>query len=469
MGGTPPLARITGAVGRLWRGDATRQAMWLTVPFGVQQVVRLATNVVLARLLAPEIFGVMVLINTLRTGTELLSDVGVSQSVVRSPHAHDPAFLDTAWTVQALRGAALTLLALLAAWPIAQAYGNPQLVPIIALVGSTFFLTGLSAAKASFLWQRDMRVKQRAIYDLSTTIGVTVITIGLAAWWGNLWALVWGLVLGQIFSTSMTYVLTRSGWPVWRLDRTHLAEILNFGKWVFLSTAIYFAAISADKFYFSAVLPLTVVGIYGVAKTFSDMLGALAQRLGSFLVFPKVVELRQRGDGVADGFRRKRRLALLIIAAAIAGALAVSDQLILLLYDTRYHGAAFMLPVLLAGVWFSVLAAFAEATLFGLDRPQASASGNAVKFLIMIVGLPLLVPTHGVLAGLLILNLAEIGRWLVLGFALRGERLSSVFHELLLTVAIGGAAVALKMALGALGLVPTLAAWWSLGSTVTAG
>ena len=462
-GGSFP-ARMTRAASGVWRGQLARQALWLAGPFGLQQAIRLATSVVLARLLAPEMFGVMVLINTLRTGTELLSDVGIGQSVVRSPHATDRDFLDTAWTVQLVRGVGLMLVALAAAWPLAELYGNAQLFPIICLVGVTFLLTGVQSPEI-FLIQRDMRVAQRGIYDMASTAAVSLITIVLAALWGNLWALVWGLVLGQVCSTLLTYCFAPLRMPRlrWRAEFVH--EIFNFGKWIFLSTAVYFAAISTDKIYFSAVLPLALVGIYGVARTFSDMLGALAQRFGSFLVFPRVVELRQRGAALT-AFRHKRRLALGAIAGAMALSLAASDQLILVLYDPRYHAAAFMLPVLLAGVWFAVLAAFGEATLFGLDRPQASAAGNGVKFAILLVGLPLLVPSYGIFAGLLVLIAAEMGRWLALAVALRGTALASVGDDLAMTGVIAGGAVALKLALGGLGWVPTFAGWWALGLPV---
>ncbi|MHA6723782.1 oligosaccharide flippase family protein [Sphingomonas sp. RS2018] len=449
----------------LWQGQLASQALWLTVPFGGQQVMRLATSIVLARLLAPEMFGIMVLINTLRTGTELLSDVGIGQSIVRSANAGDRRFLDTAFTIQFIRGLVLMLLGFASAMPLTHAYGDPQLATIIFVVSPAFLLVGLQSPDL-FVMQRNMLVAQRGIYDLACGIGHMVFAIGLALLWRDVWALVWSLVIGTVFSTAMTYAFTPFRMPRLVWEKRFVSEIFHFGKWVFLSTAIYFASISTDKIYFSAVLPLAVVGIYGVARTFSDMLGSLAQRFGSFLVFPKVVELRQRDGDSGAGFRRKRRLALIAIAVAMAVSLAVSDRLILVLYDQRYHAAAFMLPILLAGVWFSVLAAFGEATLFGLDRPRASAYGNAAKFAILIVGLPLLVPTYGILAGLLTLLAAEFGRWVALSIALLRERLTSVGDDVAMTVATGVFAVGLKTVLGAIGLVPTLTGWWALGAAV---
>jgi len=49
-----------------FRGALGKQAMLIVLPFGVQQILRFATNIVLARLIAPELFGIMLLINTFR-------------------------------------------------------------------------------------------------------------------------------------------------------------------------------------------------------------------------------------------------------------------------------------------------------------------------------------------------------------------------------------------------------------------
>ncbi len=52
---------------------------WMTVSYGTVLVLRLLNNVILTRILAPPIFGLMALVNAIRTGVELLSDVGIMQ------------------------------------------------------------------------------------------------------------------------------------------------------------------------------------------------------------------------------------------------------------------------------------------------------------------------------------------------------------------------------------------------------
>jgi len=465
---TPSLRHhraLVGLLSHFGSGRLGRQAGWVTVPFAVQQVVRLATNVVLARLLAPEMFGIMLLINTLRTGVELLSDIGIGQSVVRSPNGDDKRFLDTAWTLQLARGVLLAAITVALAVPLGAIYDQPNLVPILLVISPVFLFTGLQSP-GLFLVQRHMRLRARAGYDIGCTVFQCAFTIALAWIMPSVWALVWGLVVSTFFSMVMSYLVGTRQLPSFAWDRRALMEILHFGKWIFLSTIIYFAATSTDRMYFVAALPLALAGVYAIARTFAELFDQLAQRAGALLIFPKLAAMGQSRGEAAARLRGKRRMLLALVALGIGGAMAVSDRLILLLYDDRYVLAAFMLPVMFAGVWFRVLGAFADSMLMGCGRPAPGAVANAVKFAVLLVGLPLALASAGVFAALLVLILAEAARWLVLAPILQGERLASLADDLMLTALAVASAVAFKFALGWTGLVPTIGEWWALGEVL---
>lgn len=453
----PELTRHFG------RNRLAYQAGWVAAPFAIQQVVRLATNIVLAYMLAPEIFGLMLLVNTLRTGTELLSDIGISQSVVRSPRGDERAFLDTAWTLQVLRGTLLTMIAASAAFPISLAYDRPDLTLIILAVSPIFFLTGIHSP-GLFVLQRKLQLKRRAFYDVGCTLFQCASTIALAAIIPSVWALVWGLMLSGLFATAMTYVISKGDWPRFAWHREHFREIFHFGKWIFFSTIAYFAATSTDRIYFVAVLPLALVGVYSVARTFADALGQLAQRAGAFVVFPRLAAMGDERGEAAERLRSKRFRVLALAAAATALAIAGSDQFILLIYDSRYHAAAFMLPILLMGTWFGVLNAFADAMLMGCGKPARTAQGNAVKFAVLLGLLPLAIARGSVLEALLVLILAELARWVWLTPTLMRERLASFTDDIALTGLLLLLALSVKFALGWLGVTPTPAEWWAMGS-----
>lgn len=461
------FARVPQMARRLGGSNLSRQAGWIAGPYAMQQVIRFGTQILLARLLAPEMFGLMLVINTLRTGMELLSDVGIGQSVVRSANGDNEEFLATAWTLQLLRGLLLTVVAIAAAFPVAELYEEPQLAPILIAVSPVFLFTGL-LSPSLFLMQRHIKLRERATYDILCSVFQCILTIALAAAMQSVWALVWGLVISTAFSTALTYAIGERFRPRLCWNKAHFREIVGFGKWIFLSTVVYFAATSTDRLYFVGALPLALAGVYGVARTFSEVVYQFAQRAGAQVVFPRLAAMREQRSEEADRLRKKRFHILALVAIGLAIATAGADRFILFAYDERYHAAAFMLPLLLAGTWFAVLASFADAMLMGCSKPAPGAFGNATKFAILLVFLPLAMARGGLFEGLLVLILAEAGRWAVLAPALHRERLGKIRDDVALTVIFAVALILAKLALGWTGLAPSFAEWWALGALADA-
>ena len=73
---------------------------------------------------APEAFGLMALVNAVLYGLRMFSDLGLGPSIIQKKGGVEPDFLHTAWTIQILRGAVLTIGACVLAWPMAAFYGE---------------------------------------------------------------------------------------------------------------------------------------------------------------------------------------------------------------------------------------------------------------------------------------------------------------------------------------------------------
>src|SRR5450759_1366130 len=123
----------------------TKGAIWTIVSFGGSQLIRLSTNIVLTRLLAPELFGIMIIVNTFRTGVELVSDVGIGQNIISDKNADDPDFYNTAWTLQSIRGLLLWVIACGAAAPVAHFYEAPSLRLILPVASLVLVLSGFTS------------------------------------------------------------------------------------------------------------------------------------------------------------------------------------------------------------------------------------------------------------------------------------------------------------------------------------
>jgi O-antigen/teichoic acid export membrane protein len=93
--------------------------------YGTALVLRLLGNLIIARLLSPDVFGIMAVATSIQLVIALTGDIGLRQAVIRSPNIRDPRFLNTAWTVQILRGLSIWIFCVVAAC----ALNAPELSP----------------------------------------------------------------------------------------------------------------------------------------------------------------------------------------------------------------------------------------------------------------------------------------------------------------------------------------------------
>src|SRR5436190_10233706 len=122
---------------RALEGSALTVAEYL-----INNLLRFGSNLVLAYVLFPEAFAIVAYASIVLQGLQMFSDIGLGPAIVQHPRGGEPDFLNTAWTLQAIRGVVLFLLTAAAAWPMARFYNEPQLTPIVVACGFNFITTG---------------------------------------------------------------------------------------------------------------------------------------------------------------------------------------------------------------------------------------------------------------------------------------------------------------------------------------
>ena len=375
---------------------AVRGSLWALGGHLVGQAIRLAGNLVLTRLLFPAVFGEMALVFIFIQGLQMFSDVGSGPAIVRSPRGADPAFLDTAWTVQAGRGLLLWLASWAVAWPAAAFYGQPALRWLIPVAGLTALMGGLEST-AMYGLQRELRLERLTVTELVSQASGMAVSIALAALDravagpGDPRA-AWALVTGSLVASATRLVLSHRYLPGarshLRLERDALRELLHFGRWIFVSTVLAFLAGQLDRLVLGKFASLSVLGVYSVAAMLATLPTQAILKVGSAVVFPTYSRLGARAD-FPEVFLRVRG-PLLLGGGALCGALiAAGPHLVDLLYDSRYRDAGWILQFLAAGAWFQVLECTNGAALLARGQTRWVAAGSAVKVVGLIAGIPI--------------------------------------------------------------------------------
>lgn len=427
-------------------------------PFMISQLIRLVSNVVLAWFLAPQLLGVMLLINTLRTGAELLTDVGVGQSIVSHRLGGEPDFYNTAWTIQIIRGFALFIVALAFTIPIAKLYDDEQFLVILPVMAPIFLFTGFTSP-ARFLLQKQLEVRTQSIFDMVIGVFGAIIQISLAWFIPNIWSLIFGSLLATAISMVGSYLIMDWRTLRIRLHKQSVGSILSFGKWIFLSSLVYFLSMNFDRLYFSDVIPFAILGVYGIARTFADTIMLLFSRLSYMIVFPMISSTTSRGDDLRRRIFPIRLRLLACVAVGLALSVAVADEFIGLVYDARYRDAGIIMTILLLGTWFGILATMADAIMMGVSKPAGIAFANAAKLLAIAICLPIVFGHYGFAGCLFVLVLAECLRYIVLMLGKRRNGLGFSWQDVAMTVCFFVLVVIFREMTMIIGVTDGLSGW----------
>ncbi|SFG20026.1 Membrane protein involved in the export of O-antigen and teichoic acid [Novosphingobium sp. CF614] len=407
------------------------KSVWTIVVYAASAAIRFLTNIILTRLLAPEILGVVVIAQAIRTGAELLTDMGMEQNVVHSPHGDDERFLNTVWTLQILRGIAIAAVTIFAAYAVSRFYRVDTAV--LVAMSAAPFLNSL-ASTSIFSLSRHLEVKTKNLFELASEAAGLIINVTLALWLHSVWAPIMGILATLAVRSAASYLLPHQRHRL-LLDRTFGQAIFEFSKWVMLSSLMLFGAVYADRLFLGHVASLAVLGIYGLARALSDVPSMLATRLAMQIVFPTVAKDQTRADAAArTGLARTRRYVLLLFAVGIATVMAWSDWTVRLLYDVRYEQAGWMLFLLLASSWFAVLAWFGEAKMLGHGMPRSVGVANAIRLAVMMGGLVAGFSLLGLPGAVLALPASELARYGILRVAQRGLPNTFALQDALFTL-----------------------------------
>lgn len=413
---------------------AIRGAIWTLAGYGTSQVFRFASNLILTRLLVPEYFGLMALVNTFRAGIELFSDLGIPQSIVNNKRGDEPDFRNTAWTLQIVRGFILWFFCLLLTLPVANFYDDPRLRWLIPLMGFSSVIDGFCST-ANLTCERRMDLGRLTRFDLIIQI-MTLSTFIIWAWVSpSIFALAMGVILGAIYRTAGSYLLIPGYANRFAWDAYALKELLSFGRWMFISSALMFVSEQADRLILAKLLSFQVLGVYTIAYTLASIPREVIKKLSFRVIFPAISnQLDLPRASLREKILRQRRTLLLGCAILLAALVTLGDLIIATLYDQRYDEAQWMMPILCCGIWFSLLFYTISPALLAIKKPLYSAQSNFARFVIIGFGLPLVFYRFGTLGAIITIAIGDFPLYIVNLLGLRREKLSCITQDIQATV-----------------------------------
>lgn len=367
---------------------AIKNSVWSIFGFGMMQVMRLGGNVIVASLLYPEALGTMAIVAAVLMGIAMFSDIGLRPSIVQNKRGEEPLFLQTAWTLQVIRGFLLALIAAALAWPISWLNNNPDLIPLLSVAGLTSILYGFCSTWL-LVYSRRLQLSKLVILEIVAAFVGTVTMITWAYISPSIWALVSSAFASEIVKLVASHTVLRGEVPMrFRWDRESARELIRFGRWIFFSTGLGFFLARLDVFVLGKVAGEATLGIYGVAKNFSRTPIDALMRLSEMVLFPVYSRLQEQDRSSLRAKTFKARGALLLLFLPPLWILTLwGDVFVSLLYDERYQQAGWMLQVLAGGATGSVILVTIRPILLAVGDSFRNLLNTIARFISLILAM----------------------------------------------------------------------------------
>ena len=288
-----------------------RGTAWLLLGRFVSQAIGLVSTLVAARLLVPADFGLVAVAMSVFMIAGAIVELPVGAALVQLKTVTDRDF-NTAWTLNILRGAIVTVLMLAAAWPVAAVFGDPRLLAVISALAIYPFLLGFRNSRFE-MYIRNMDFKWEAMVEIGTKVASFAVMFWVAFATGSYWALPLGLIASGAIALVMSFALCPQ---IPGLSLSEFRKFFGFSVWLGLAQIADSLRESATSLFIGKLLGNATLGTYSVGIQFAD-------RMELFLYAPMERTMFAAFSSIQDDLYRVRAAYLSSLHASFAISLPI--------------------------------------------------------------------------------------------------------------------------------------------------
>lgn len=322
---------------------AMRGTMWNSATFMLSKGLLLISTMVLARLLAPDDFGLMAIGLLFMAYLDALGDLGVGPAVIyrQQDSARDAS---TAQLMAAGTGSVLAVVTALTAPWAAAFFDEPRAASIIQVLAVSFLIHMLGSVHDARL-QRDLDFKRRFGPEVGKAFVKSAVSIVMALLGFGVWSLVWGQVAGTVVGTLLYWRVAGFGFrPVFDLDTAK--SLLRFGLPMTLLGLLGILIQNMDYLVIGRRLDATALGYYTIAFRVPELVLMNLCYILSQALFPAYARLRHDPEALRNGFARTLRYVTVVTAPVGVGLAVVAPEVMLLTFGPQWEPAIPVMQVL---------------------------------------------------------------------------------------------------------------------------
>lgn len=391
---------------------AFRGSFWLSSGNGVDYGLRFLRNIILARLLVPESFGLMAIILAVNGLIMSFSYIGIKEAIIQSSDGEDETYLNGAWWLSFVRSLVLFAVAMVAVRPITHFYSIQQYALMFRISFLALIFNGASSA-GLFVAQKKMNFKKMVIVSNGGgAIGVLT-AIGLSFWLHSVWALVIGYVADAAWRCLFSYIICPFI-PGLRFRKEYITALLAYAGGIFGLPILMFIYKQTGTFFIGKMLSQGQLGLYNLAAKLAQMPVDITTTLVSAILLPIFAARKNDTAWISRSIIKATRFIVILGTPIALFAALYAKDILTIIYGGRYSSVALPFGLMSVSTLLRVASTPLSIVFFAIGRPQQDRFFLAVRAAMLVLAIYPAIKWFSLTGAAAAGTVAEIGGFLLL-------------------------------------------------------
>jgi PST family polysaccharide transporter len=349
------------------RERAARGLTWSLIERWGNEILAIGIFAVLSRQLEPQAFGLVALAGVVIDFLRRMVDGGFAEAVVQRGEV-DQEHLDTAFWTGLVTGLLLAGVLVALAGPIAAAFDEPELAPVLRWLSIGFVVRGLSSTQQALL-VRSLRFRQLATRTLVAELAAGTVAISLALTGWGVWALVGQSLAAGVFGVATLWRV--ASWrPGLAFRWSHFRELSLFGANIVGFKLLNVLMQRADSFLIGSFLGTVALGYYSVAIRIFHAVSKVLTGVMNAVAFPVFSRLQDDRERMRRAFYEATQLTSLVTLPSFLGLAAIAPDAIPFAFGAQWGPSVPVMRVLAAVGILQTLTQFNGSVIKAVGKPS---------------------------------------------------------------------------------------------------
>lgn len=353
---------------------------WLLFAKLGSQLITWISTLYVMRILRPEDYGLLAMAMILVSLLTMINEMGLGQAIVQAEKIDEYKIRQCFGLITLVNSGSYFLLCALTPF-VAWYFDEEKLFTLLPVIGIQFLIQ-IFLVIPSALLDRELRFREKSIFEFSTSIAGAIATLMMALAGFGVWAIVLGnLAAATIYVILINWRFPFAHTPVFRF--TGIYSIARFGFFTILNRILWYFYSQVDTLFVGRLLGATMLGYYSVGVQIASLPLIKVSGIFNQLALAGFSSMRNDQKRIGEGVLSVACVSSFVSVPLFWGISSVASDFVILVLGVEWEPAILPLRCIALVLPLRVLSIALAQSVNAVGRPDLNVVNLAVACIVL--------------------------------------------------------------------------------------